>query len=128
MIMNCCIIGGRFTADPELKQTTSGKSVCTFSLAVYGGKDKTVFADMQAWDKCAESISRLYKKGDSFGCKARFDVREWTDKEGNKRKAAQFIVEQDFYIPKRTEPKEEPKEEPRGEKFEAVDLEGGLPF
>ena len=62
--MNFVLLMGRFVADPELKKTTSGKSVCAFTLAVDKGKDRGAdFIDTVAWEKTAEFICKYFKKG-----------------------------------------------------------------
>ena len=84
---------GRLTADPELKQTPSGVSVCSFSLAVKRprAKDKTDFINFVAWRGNAEFICRYFKKGDAIEVSGALTSRKYQDGNGNNRVA--FEVE-----------------------------------
>lgn len=100
---NKVILGGRLTADIELKQTQSGNSVCSFSLAVNRrvGKDqepKTDFIDCQAWRQTAEFLSRYFKKGSSLCIVGTLQKREWTDQNGNKRYATEVVVDEAMFV------------------------------
>ena len=97
--MNQCIFRGRLTAKPELKTTTSGKSVTNFSLAVkrdipnQDGTTTADFMDFVAWGKQAETITRYLDKGDEIyitdsSCRP----SEYTDNNGNKRRKIEFWV------------------------------------
>ena len=105
---NKAIIGGRLTADVELKQTPSGVSVCSFSLAVNRrmGKDqeqKTDFIDCQAWRQTAEFISRYFKKGSSLCIVGNLQKREWTDKNNQKRYVTEVIVDEAMFVDSKSE-------------------------
>ena len=82
--MNTVTITGRFTADPELKFTTgAGKAVTTVRVAINEqGRDKTVFIDLQSWEKTAEFIASYGTKGRLFEATARLALDQWTDTEG----------------------------------------------
>ena len=100
---NKVILGGRLTQDIELKQTTSGISVCTFSLAVNrkAAKDqpqKTDFITCQAWRQTAEFLSRYFKKGSSLCVVGSMQVREWEDKNGNKRYSTEVVVDEALFV------------------------------
>lgn len=87
-----CLIG-RLTKDPELKTTQSGKSVCSFSLAVDGVKKKeTHFIDCVAWNKTAENLAKFKKKGEQIAITGRLTTRNFEDRNGNKRKAVEVTV------------------------------------
>lgn len=88
--MNQFILTGRLTKDPELKQTESGKSICTFSIAVSNGKDKTEFFEIVSWEAVAESVCRYLGKGDYVLTTGRISIDTWRDKEGNTRKAHKY--------------------------------------
>ena len=105
---NKVILGGRLTADVELKQTQSGISVCSFSLAVNRkvAKDqeqKTDFIDCTAWRQTAEFISRYFKKGSSLCIVGNLQKREWTDNNGNKRYATDVIVDEAMFVDSKNE-------------------------
>lgn len=97
---NKVIIGGRLTADVELKQTPSGLTVTTFSIAVNRkGKDaQTDFLDVVAWRQTAEFISRYFKKGSSICIVGSLQKREWRDKDGNKRYVTEVIAEEASFV------------------------------
>lgn len=97
---NKVILGGRLTADIELKTTQSGISVCSFSLAVNRrGKDAgTDFIECQAWRERAEFLSRYFKKGSSLCIVGTLQKSEWTDKDGNKRYKTEVIVDEAMFV------------------------------
>ena len=98
--INKVILGGRLTSDIELKQTTNGNSVCSFSLAVNRrGKDaQTDFITCQAWKQTAEFIARYFKKGSSLCIVGNLQKREWTDQNGQKRYATEVIVDEALFV------------------------------
>lgn len=105
---NKVILGGRLTADPELKTTQSGVSVCSFSLAVNRktGKDqeqKTDFINCQAWRQTAEFICRYFKKGSSICIVGNIQTRSWQDQNGNKRTATEVVVDEAMFVDSKNE-------------------------
>ncbi|MFV0401236.1 MAG: single-stranded DNA-binding protein [Oscillospiraceae bacterium] len=100
---NKVIIMGRFTADPELKKTSNDISVTNFSLAVQrsfvpeGGERQTDFLDCVAWRQTAEFIHRFFTKGKPILVEGSIQVREYTDKEGQKRKAWEIVVDNAYF-------------------------------
>ena len=97
---NKVIIGGRLTADAELKTTPNGISVTTFAVAVNrkGAEKKTDFIDVVAWRQTAEFISRYFKKGSSICIVGSIQKREWTDNNGQKRYATEVIAEEASFV------------------------------
>lgn len=97
---NKVIIGGRLTADVELKQTQSGVSVTSFSIAVNrkGADKKTDFIDVVAWRQTAEFISKYFKKGSSICIVGNLQKREWTDNNGQKRYSTEVIAEEASFV------------------------------
>lgn len=90
---------GNLTADPELKQTQNGTSVCSFNIAVnrYSKEPdakKVDFFTVVAWQAKAEFVSRYFKKGSGIVIVGRLENREWTDKNGNKRISTEIIAEE----------------------------------
>ena len=90
--LNKVILMGHMTADPELKQTTSGISVCSFSIGVnrrYSkadqGQQSVDFINIVAWRQQAEFVSRYFKKGSSIVICGSIQTRNWTDNNGQKR-------------------------------------------
>ncbi len=101
-MLNRVILMGRLTADPELKKTNSDISVTSFSLAVdrnYGkGADRqTDFINCVAWRQTAEFISRYFSKGRLMAVEGSLQVRNYVDKNENKRQAVEVLVDQAFF-------------------------------
>lgn len=123
---NKATLGGRLTADVELKQTTSGISVCSFTLAVTRKTDreKTDFINCVAWRQTAEFISKYFGKGSSLCVTGSIQTREWTDNNGNKRYATELVVDEAYFVDSKSDgqtapqPNDEPKyEEVQGDQF-----------
>lgn len=101
--LNKVILGGRLTADIELKQTQSGVSTTTFSIAVNrkANKDQEQQADFitcVAWRNTAEFISKYFKKGSSICVAGETITRNWQDANGNKRYATEVLVSEAFFV------------------------------
>ncbi len=103
-MLNHITIMGRLTRDPELRRTGSGVAVASFSVAVdrdYSGRDggekKTDFIDCVAWRQTGEFISKYFTKGRMIVVDGRLEMRDWTDKEGNKRRSAEIIVANAYF-------------------------------
>lgn len=102
--LNKVILGGRITKDVELKTTTSGVSVCTFSVAVNrkyasgNNQPQTDFFVITAWRQTAEFISRYFRKGSSICITGSAQVRKWTDKDGGKRSTVEFVADEAYFV------------------------------
>ena len=103
-MLNRTIIMGRLTRDPELRHTQSGTPVASFSLAVERdfkdkstGEKATDFFDVVAWRNSAEFVSRFFTKGRMAVVEGRLQVRNWTDKEGNKRRSAEILADSIYF-------------------------------
>ena len=101
--LNKVILGGRLTADPELKQTPQGVSVTQFSIAVNRKpvKDKetqTDFINCVAWRQTADFICRFFKKGSSICISGSIQTRTWNDQQNNKRYATEVVAEEAFFV------------------------------
>ncbi len=92
--MNVIAISGNITADPELKTTPDGVSVCAFTVAVRrpNAKDKTDFINCVAWRSSAEFITRYFRKGQKIEVDGCLTSRKWEDKNGNKRTSFEVVV------------------------------------
>lgn len=92
--MNSCQFVGRLTAEPELRRTNDGTAVCSYSLVVKrpGVKDVTDFLDFVSWRQGAEFLAKYGHKGDTVAVSGQLQTREWTDKNGNKRRAFEVIT------------------------------------
>ena len=102
---NKVILIGNMTADPELKQTTSGTSVCSFSIAVNRrfakaeqGQQNVDFINIVTWRQSAEFVCRYFKKGNPILVCGQLQTRSWTDQQGNKRNATDVVVDEAFFV------------------------------
>ncbi len=102
---NKVILVGNMTADPELKQTTSGISVCSFSIAVNRrftkaeqGQQTVDFINIVAWRQNAEFVSRYFKKGNPILVCGQLQTRSWTDNQGQKRTATEVVVDEVTFV------------------------------
>ena len=100
--MNKVIAMGRVVADPELKQTNSGLSVTSFTLAVdRPGRDSgTDFLDCVAWRNTAEFFCKWFEKGSPVVIDGSLQTRMYEDKAGQKRKAVEVVANNLFFVPK----------------------------
>ena len=98
--LNKVILGGRMTADPELKQTPQGVSVTSFSVAVNRrGKDaQTDFINCVAWRQTAEFICKFFKKGSSICISGSVQTRTWNDQQNNKRYATEIVADEAYFV------------------------------
>ena len=101
--INKSILGGRLTADPELKQTASGISACTFTVAVNrkyskDGQQEADFINCQAWRQTAEFICNYFKKGSSICIAGAIQTRSWTDNNGQKRYATEVVADEAYFV------------------------------
>ena len=90
---NSVTLMGRLTKDPEVKQTTTGKNVCPFTIAVDKGygQEGTNFFDCESWNKTAEFVGQYLKKGDLVLVDGRLDQQTW-EKDGQKRSTIRVVV------------------------------------
>ena len=150
-MLNKIILMGRLTRDPELRRTQSGTPVASFSLAVdrdfknkETGEKSTDFIDIVAWRQTAEFVSRYFTKGRMAVVEGRLQIRDWTDKDGGKRRSAEVVADNVYfgdnkrdgesgggsYAPRPTSaPASDYASAPEGDRFaELSDDDGELPF
>lgn len=103
-MLNHITIMGRLTRDVELRRTGTGTAVANFTIAVdrdFGGKDsgekKTDFINCVAWRQTGEFVSKYFTKGRMAVVSGRLEMRDWTDKDGNKRTFAEVIAENVYF-------------------------------
>ena len=102
-MLNKIILMGRLTRDPELRRTQSGTAVTSFSLAVdrdfksQGGDKETDFIDIVAWRNTAEFVSKYFTKGRMAVVEGRLQIRDWTDRDGGKRRSAEVIADNVYF-------------------------------
>ena len=99
-MLNKAILMGRLTADPALRHTQSNRPVTSFALAVdcsYGKEQQADFIDIVAWRQTAEFVSRFFTKGRMAVVEGRLQLRDWTDRDGNKRRTAEVIADNVYF-------------------------------
>jgi len=103
-MLNHIDLMGRLTRDPELRYTQSQLPVVSFRIAVdrdFGGRDgaerQTDFIDIVAWRSTAEFVSKYFTKGSMAVISGRLQIREWTDREGNKRTSAEVVADNVYF-------------------------------
>ena len=103
-MLNHIVLMGRLTRDPELRRTGSGVPVASFTVAVdrdfgsrEGGEKETDFIDIVAWRNTAEFVSKYFTKGRMALVSGRLQIRNWNDKDGNKRRSAEVVADNVYF-------------------------------
>ena len=102
-MLNKIVLMGRLTRDPELRRTQSGTAVTSFTLAVdrdfksQNGEKETDFIDIAAWRSTAEFVCNYFTKGRMAVVEGRLQIRDWTDKNGNKRNSAEVVADNIYF-------------------------------
>lgn len=103
-MLNHIVLMGRLTRDPEMRRTQSGIAVTSFSIAVdrdfasrEGGEKQTDFIDIVAWRNTAEFVSKYFVKGRMAVVSGRLQIRDWTDKDGGKRRSAEVVADNVYF-------------------------------
>ena len=121
-MLNHIVTMGRLVRDPELRHTQSGLPVCSFSIACdrdYKGADgekATDFLDIVAWRQTAEFVSKYFTKGRMMAVEGRLQLRDWVDKEKNKRRSAEIQVSSAYFADSKSK-EQEPPEATRSEAY-----------
>ena len=102
-MLNHSVIMGRLTADPEIRRTTTGKAVCSFTLAVdKPGKDSGAsFIPCVAWEKTAEFIEKYFSKGSLMALEGRVESRQYEATDGKKRTVVELVASQVHFCGKK---------------------------
>ena len=93
--MNRVLLTGRLTRDPELRTTAGGKAVAQFSVASHefvGGKEKSEFHNVVAWDRLAETCGRYLGKGQQVALEGRLQTRTWDDEQGKRHWKTEIVA------------------------------------
>lgn len=103
--LNKSILGGKLTADPELKATLNGVPVCSFTIAVArkAKREETDFINCVAWRSMAEFISRYFRKGSSICIVGNIQTRSWDDSDGKRRYVTEVIVDETMFVDSKSE-------------------------
>ena len=102
-MLNHITLMGRLTRDPELRRTNSGIPVASFTLAcdrdfgTKGQEKETDFVDVVAWRNTAEFVSKYFAKGRMAVVSGRLQIRNWTDKDGSKRRSAEILADNVYF-------------------------------
>ena len=102
-MLNRIVLMGRLTRDPELRRTQSGTAVTSFSIACdrdfksQSGEKETDFIDVVAWRGTAEFVSKYFAKGRMAVVEGRLQIRDWTDREGGKRRSAEVVADNVYF-------------------------------
>ena len=102
-MLNKIILMGRLTRDPELRRTQSGTPVASFSIAVdrdyktQTGEKETDFIDIVAWRSTAEFVTKYFTKGRMAVVEGRLQIRDWTDRDGGKRRSAEVVADSVYF-------------------------------
>ena len=103
-MLNHIVLMGRLTRDPELRRTQSGVAVASFTLAVDrdfanrdSGEKQTDFIDVVAWRSTGEFVSKYFTKGKMAVVSGRLQIRDWTDREGGKRRSAEVVADNVYF-------------------------------
>ena len=108
--LNKVVLAGRMTADPELKQTASGISVLSFTIAVNRsyvsknsdqGERQADFITVVAWRQTAEFISKYFRKGSAICVTGSIQTRSWQDQQGQKRYATEVVADEAMFVESR---------------------------
>lgn len=148
--LNKVVLAGRLTADPELKQTQSGVSVCSFTLAINRrfqpknadgtqAERQSDFISCVAWRQTAEFITRYFRKGSSLCITGGIQTRSWTDQSGQKCYATEVVIDEAMFVDSKEgagqagtapgNPNPAPAyNAPQTPNFEPLDTDSDLPF
>ena len=140
--LNKVILIGHMTADPELKQTPNGVSVCSFSIGVSrrytkaGEQAQSDFINIVAWRTTAEFIARYFRKGSAICICGSLQTRTWTDNNGNKRYATEVVADEASFVERKSDsPRNDDYQAPsfgapisETPKFEEIAGDDDLPF
>ena len=130
-MLNRIIVMGRMTRDPELRRTNRGTAVASFTVAVdrdfksQSGEKETDFIDVVVWRNTAEFVSKYFSKGRMAVVEGRLQLRDWTDKDGNKRRSAEIVADSVYFGDSKRDGGE--TVEPKGG-FSEIEDAGDLPF
>ncbi len=122
---NKVILIGNMTTDPELKQTTTGISVCSFSIAVNRrfakseqGQQSVDFINIVTWRQQAEFVSRYFKKGNPILICGQLQTRTWTDAQGGKRYQTEVVADEVSFVTSATQAASAPQgQAPQGNAY-----------
>ena len=131
-MLNNVIIMGRLTRDPELRRTQGGTAVTSFTMAVdrdfksQSGEKETDFIDVVAWRNTGEFAAKYLAKGRMAAVEGRIQVRDWQDKDGNRRKSVEVVADNVYFADSKRDSK--PQESRDEQEFDEIEDDGDFPF
>lgn len=131
-MLNNVVIMGRLTRDPELRRTQSGTAVTSFTMAVdrdfksQSGEKETDFIDVVAWRNTGEFAAKYLAKGRMAAVEGRIQVRDWQDKDGNRRKSVEVVADNVYFADSKRDSK--PQESRDDQEFDEIEDDGDFPF
>lgn len=134
MSLNRITIQGRLTADPELRYTQTGTAVTNVTLAVdrdrkdQNGERGVDFITVVAWSGTAEFLCKYFGKGRMAVVDGRLELRNWVDKDGNKRQSAEVVAQSIYFCGNREIAPQTSYQEPAAATFEEIEDDESLPF
>ena len=129
-MVNHAIIQGRLCADPELRQTQSGTSVCSFRVAwseKYKETETKLFLNCTAWRGTGEMVSKYFVKGKEIAVEGKLSTRDWEDKDGNKRSSIELTVDRVHFCGSKGDSSGVPVSV-SADDFKEIEDDGDLPF
>ncbi len=140
-MLNCVTLIGRLVADPELRTTTSGKSVANFRIAVdrsfakAGEQRQADFITVVAWESTADFVSKYFSKGSMIAIQGSIQTRSYEDSNGNKRTATEVLAREVSFCGGKNETSPGPAQTPAAptytpapDDFEEIPDDEDLPF
>lgn len=133
-MLNSVIIMGRLTRDPELRRTQGGTAVTSFTMAVdrdfksQSGEKETDFIDVVAWRNTGEFAAKYLAKGRMAAVEGRIQVRDWQDKDGNKRKTTEVVADNVYFADSKRDSKPQESRTVDDQEFDEIEDDGDLPF
>ena len=133
-MLNNVIIMGRLTRDPELRRTQGGTAVTSFTMAVdrdfksQSGEKETDFIDVVAWRNTGEFAAKYLAKGRMAAVEGRIQVRDWQDKDGNRRKSVEVVADNVYFADSKRDIKPQESRTVDDQEFDEIEDDGDLPF
>jgi single-strand DNA-binding protein len=133
-MLNKVIIMGRLTRDPELRRTQGGTAVTSFTMAVdrdfksQSGEKETDFIDIVAWRNTGEFAAKYLAKGRMAAVEGRIQVRDWQDKDGNRRKSVEVVADNVYFADAKRDSKPQDSRAVDDQEFDEIEDDGDLPF
>lgn len=133
-MLNNVILMGRLVADPEIRTTSTNKSVANFRIAVdrgYGEDKKADFITIVAWESTANFVEKYFHKGDMIALRGEIQTRSYEDSNGNKRTAFEVVAREVSFCGGKNEGNsnsEKPNNSPAAPDFEEIGDDEELPF